>query len=598
MRRTAIGALVIGVLLVMGALQATNFVRARAEIEQAAEDRAANLALILAEYLSQTFAAGDAALRQLVLHGARIGGPLAPDRDWAPSLASARAGLAGIGSISVVDNDLVIRHSTIREIVGQSRQSEAFLQSAMREASNAPTLGPPFLTPRGAREYVIPLARRLTAPGGRVTGAVVATFVADDLQPFFRSVNVGEHGALWVIHHAGVLMAREPLQADRVGQSVTTHPVFQAAGRGEASGVIVGALEAGGPSSITAFRRAGALPLTVAISLDYDEVMAAWRRDAVGAAVSFAVVAGLLAVALVVTLRQMAAVARAEQLLEDTRRDEAGRLREAHAKLADTLAHEQAARREAQAANALKDQFLMTVSHELRTPLTAIAGWARMLVDGQVSGDRVEQAHRAIDRNAQAQTRLVEDLLDVAGATSGRLRLEVRPVTLDDSVRNAIEAVSQAAAAKQQEIEVRLPPGLIVAADPARLQQIIWNLVSNAVKFTPAGGRVTVSAARLNDVVEIRVSDTGDGIPPEFLPHVFESFTQRNATYSRRHSGLGLGLAIVRSLVELHGGEVTAHSGGEGAGATFVVRLPIAAKADGRRSDASSRDFAQMSHRR
>ena len=595
MRRAVIGVLMTGVLLVMGALQAANFTSARAETLQAAEQRAANLALILAEYLTQKFAAGDAALRQLALHSQRIGGPGASPRDWNPSLASGRAGLTGIGSISVVDRTLTIRHSTMTEIVGQSRQSEPTVQRALRDTTDDPIIGPPFLSPVMAGHYIIPLARRLTTADGQVHGVVVASFIPSELQPFFRSVNVGQQGAVWVIHHSGVLMAREPSQEDPIGQTATEHPVFKATGRGENSGVLVGPIEAGGPEQITAFRSVGTLPFTVAISLDSAEVLAAWRRDVIGGIISFAIVAGLLGIGLIVVLRQMAMVARTEQLLEATRRDEAARLQEAHDRLAETLAHEQAARQEAQAAIALKDQFLMTVSHELRTPLTAIAGWARMLVDGQVAPDRVDQAHRAIDRNAQAQTRLVEDLLDIAGITSGRLRLEVRETSLDESVRYAIEAVGQAAAAKGLTIDVQLtPPNSTIVADPARLQQIIWNLVSNAVKFTPAGGRVVVSAVRREGIVELRVSDTGEGIPAAFLPQVFERFTQHGASYSRRHSGLGLGLAIVRSLVELHGGEVTAESGGEGQGATFVVRLPIVTPARLR----STRDLAEMAHGR
>jgi signal transduction histidine kinase len=565
-----------GVLLVMGLLQAAYFRSARAETLQAAEDRAANLALILAQYLTQTFAAGDAALRQLALHSQRIGGPSAPATDWMPSLASARAGLSGIGSISVVDRGLTIRHSTLLEIVGQSRQSEVSVQRALREMSDAPIVGPPFLSPVIPGHYIIPLARRLTGADGQAEGAIVASFIPGDLRPFFRSVDVGQDGALWVIHHTGVLMARAPSQDDPIGQSVAEHPVFKATGRGEPGGVLVGPIEAGGPEQITAFQRVGTLPLTVAISLDSSEVLAAWRRE--------------------VALRQMAAVARTEQLLEEMRRDEAARLREANDRLAETLVQEQAARQEAQAANALKDQFLMTVSHELRTPLTAIAGWARMLVDGQVGQDQVAQAHRAIDRNAQAQTRLVEDLLDVEGITSGRLRLDVRETSLDEIVQNAVEALGQAAAAKGLHIDLQLtPPHTTIAADPSRLQQVIWNLVSNAVKFTPAGGRVVVSAVRREGSVEIRVSDTGEGIPRDFLPQVFERFTQHSNSYSRRHSGLGLGLAIVRSLVELHGGEVTVESEGEGKGATFTVRLPIVTVA---RLGAAGRDFAQVSHGR
>jgi signal transduction histidine kinase len=580
MRKAVIGVLMASVLLAMGVLQAANLQRARDETEQSAETRAASLALILSQYLAQTFAGGDAALRQLALHSQRIGGPDAPARDWSPSLASALAGLNGIGSISVVDDAGIIRHSTLRSIVGQSRRGEGAVQRALQAGTDDAIVGTPFLSPVQPGNYIVPLARRLVDADGRTTGAVVASFIAADLRPFFRSINVGARGAVWVIHDDGVLMAHEPTAANPIGQAVSSHPVFQLASGGQPNGIVRGPLENGGAETITAFRRVPALSLIVAIALDRDEVGAAWKREALGTAISFAVVAGVLAMVLVVLFRQMDLKARAEQQLEQARQDEALRLREARDRLAETLLQEQAARQEAQAANALKDQFLMTVSHELRTPLTAIAGWARMLVDGLVPGDRMDQALRAIDRNAQAQARLVEDLLDVAGSIRGKLRLDIRDTSVDDVIHDAVESLGQAAAAKGLTIDVRIasPIGRI-AADPSRLQQIIWNLVSNAVKFTPSGGRVEVAAVRTATAVEIRVSDSGVGIAPEFLPQVFNRFSQAQASASRRQGGLGLGLAIVQNLVTLHGGEVTAQSDGHGTGATFVVRLPAAAAA-------------------
>lgn len=210
-----------------------------------------------------------------------------------------------------------------------------------------------------------------------------------------------------------------------------------------------------------------------------------WRHELTGFALSSVIVTAVLAVTLLVLFRQMDAKAAADRALMDARREEAEHLREAHSRLAETLEREQEARREAEAANALKDQFVMNVSHELRTPLTAMAGWSRMLVDGMVSDDRRDSALRTIERNAQAQIRLIEDLLDVSGVMTGKLRLDIRDVVIADVVRNAIEALQPAAAAKGIQVDVNLDPRAgTIAADAARVQQIVWNLWPNAVKFT------------------------------------------------------------------------------------------------------------------
>jgi signal transduction histidine kinase/ActR/RegA family two-component response regulator len=232
--------------------------------------------------------------------------------------------------------------------------------------------------------------------------------------------------------------------------------------------------------------------------------------------------------------------------------------------------------RREQLANRMKDEFLMTVSHELRTPLTAIYGWTRMLVTGQIREDQRQKAIETIERNAQAQTQLVSDLLDVSRAISGKVRLDVRAVDLGEVVQSAIDSMQPAADAKGIRLQAVLDPQAgPVCGDRERLQQIVWNLVSNAIKFTPKDGRVQVRLERRQSHVEIIVSDTGLGIEAEFLPYVFDRFRQGDAGTTRQHGGLGLGLAIVRHLVELHGGEVKVESPGRGEGATFRVILPL-----------------------
>jgi CheY-like chemotaxis protein/two-component sensor histidine kinase len=239
---------------------------------------------------------------------------------------------------------------------------------------------------------------------------------------------------------------------------------------------------------------------------------------------------------------------------------------------------EQAARAEAEAANRLKDEFLATLSHELRTPLTAILGWAKLLADGQITEGKAADAFAAIYRNARSQAQLIDDLLDVSRVITGKLRIEVITVNLAAVVQAAASVVRPAAEAKRVGLNVHVEAGAAtIDGDPARLQQVVWNLLSNAVKFTPSGGRVEVRVRRAGSQTEVAVSDTGQGIEPEFLPHVFERFRQADMGTTRRHGGLGLGLAIVRHLVELHDGTVTAESGGQGRGSTFKVRLPVRA---------------------
>jgi PAS domain S-box-containing protein len=251
--------------------------------------------------------------------------------------------------------------------------------------------------------------------------------------------------------------------------------------------------------------------------------------------------------------------------------------RQAQAERDELLQSERRARMDAERASRIKDEFLSTVSHELRTPLNAIMGWSQLLRARPGSGDEdLERALAAIDRNSRMQVQLVEDLLDMSRIMSGKLRLKFQPVDLRDIVAAAVASVAPSAAAKQIRVDVASAEDLVpVPGDPGRLQQVIWNLLSNAIKFTPDGGSVQVDLARAGDDVIMTVSDTGEGIEPEFLPYVFERFRQADASTTRAHSGLGLGLAIVKNLVGLHGGTVRAASAGEGRGSSFTVELPL-----------------------
>jgi PAS domain S-box-containing protein len=240
------------------------------------------------------------------------------------------------------------------------------------------------------------------------------------------------------------------------------------------------------------------------------------------------------------------------------------------------LQREQVARAEAERANRIKDEFLAVLSHELRSPLNPILGWTRLLQTGQMDEARQREALATIERNAKLQTQLIEDLLDISRIMQGKLSLTVAPVSLTFVITAAVETVRLAAEAKQIQILLDLTPVVTsVSGDAARLQQVVWNLLTNAVKFTPNGGQVTVELRQLDHLAQIRVIDTGKGISPDFLPHVFEYFRQADSTTTRKFGGLGLGLAIVRQLVEAHGGIVWAESEGENRGAIFTVRLPL-----------------------
>ena len=255
------------------------------------------------------------------------------------------------------------------------------------------------------------------------------------------------------------------------------------------------------------------------------------------------------------------------------------RLRGKRERLAEALDRERAARAEAEAANRLKNEFLATVSHELRTPLNAILGWAATLNRHAVDEQTARRAIEAIERNGQAQARIIDDLLDFSSIVKGRLNIRPQPVALAAIVQEAIETVRLSIAAKAIVLETSLDADVVVPGDPDRLRQIAWNLLSNAVKVTPSGGRIQVRLARAGSGIELQVRDTGTGIDPAFLPYVFDPFRQEDSSMTRPHGGLGLGLAIVRHIAELHGGTISAESPGLDQGAVFTLRLPLAGQA-------------------
>ena len=343
--------------------------------------------------------------------------------------------------------------------------------------------------------------------------------------------------------------------------------------------------------SIQSFRPVSALGTAcVAARVGYREALAPAERlraDLAGRGASFIVIGVILSLVaaqwISAPVRRLALAARTLQIGRFDRPMPLGGPSEVRALgrafnamgngLAELVAKEQAARREAEEANRSKDDFLATVSHELRTPLTAILGWAQMLRAERLPPERVRHGIEVIERSARAQRQLIDDLLDVSRIVSNRLRIAREPVALAGVIDAALDAVRPQAAAKGVEIETLLAESAVVLGDPRRLEQIVWNLAWNAVKFTQPSGRIRVQLARTGKQLILTVADTGVGISSAFLPHVFEWFRQADPR-SRSQSGLGLGLGIVRHLVQLHGGSVHAESRGEGQGATFIVTLP------------------------
>jgi signal transduction histidine kinase len=284
----------------------------------------------------------------------------------------------------------------------------------------------------------------------------------------------------------------------------------------------------------------------------------------------------------------LVAIKTREELLEEVQvlSDELALLRASHhsdgSDVQTSLAHmaeldvERHQRAEAERIGRVKDEFLANLSHEIRTPLNAIMGWAQLLKPGVTSNVEMTEGLDIIRRNAQVQAQLIEDLLDMSRIVSGKLRLDVQRVEMPAVIAAAVESVQLAALSKGVRLEVVVDPiAGPVTGDPHRMQQVVWNLLTNAIKFTPRGGKVQVVLERASSHVELSISDTGKGISAEFLPHVFERFSQSDPSATRSHTGLGLGLAIVKNLVEMHGGSVIAKSAGEGKGSTFILLLPI-----------------------
>jgi signal transduction histidine kinase/ActR/RegA family two-component response regulator len=416
---------------------------------------------------------------------------------------------------------------------------------------------------------------------GRVTLALGARVRADSFGAILRRQQVPSNGIVGLIDASHRMVARNRGEETYVG--LMSPPAFIEITARVPEGSWETDTREGTPS-YSAFSRSAVTGLTVGLALPREDVDGPIRRIfwllagawvvVLGVGAAFGLVLGQVIVRAMRSASQ-AAMALASGQTVSPAPSHIREIDDLSTGLRLAAATLEARNRERDEASRLKDEFLMTVSHELRTPLTAIYGWARMLSTGQIRDAQRPRAIEAIERNAGALHQLVNDLLDVSRVVSGRLRLDVEPVSLPDVVGAAIDAIRPAAHAKDISVVTTVSEGeLEVSGDAGRLQQVIWNLLSNAVRFTPPGGRIEISVARLGGSVEVAVCDSGPGIDAAFLPHVFERFRQGVSGTTRAHGGLGLGLAIVRHLVELHGGTVEATNNSPAAGATFRMVLP------------------------
>jgi signal transduction histidine kinase len=549
----------------------------RARID--AERRASDQAFALAEYVRGAFVAADSSLRQIAAHSRRIGGPSAPSEEWLPILHAARAALAEDGSLSVVDANGVIRHTTFAPILGHPRADNYLFQHLSRTDDDELVLDVPFISPVSKDRWIIPVGRRLESADGRFQGMVVQVITPDAFRPFFGSMRIGRQGVIKLFHPGGRVVVQQPPFISPPDPDAPADPLFPRIGT-VTNGVLTAPTESGGPQFISAFRRVDGPDLVVAVSLSEYEVLAEWRMRQRRAVLRVLVLAAIMGVLVTVVLRQVRARATMERALATVQRTEAARLRDANERLGAALENETRARHESEEASRLKDEFLMTLSHELRTPLNAVLGWLHMLRANGMDAQGRAHALATIERNAQAQVRLIEDLLEVSRAITGKLQVTPMPTNAGQVATGAAATLQPAIAARGIDFRTEIEDGLpAVQADPERLQQVVWNLLSNAIKFSPPGGLVEMSVRRVDGGVEIMVRDRGVGIAPAFLPFVFDRFRQADAGPRREHGGLGLGLAIARHLVELHGGTITAESEGLAHGSTFRVVLPASAVA-------------------
>jgi signal transduction histidine kinase/ActR/RegA family two-component response regulator len=524
------------------------------QILKAGERRASNLALILAAHLRETFEAADASLRQLAIHGRRIGGAKAAADEWAAMLTAAKAGLTGIGSLSVTDSAGTIRHSTIPFIVGQSRREHYLTRLLSSESHDVLVADTPFRSLTSG-QMVIPLGRRLTRPDGGFDGMIVATFIPDELRGFFQTVDVGRRGVVWVFHLDGVVLFREPSDVNPIGEVATGNPIFEAARKVASPGTLRGKDRADGPDLLSAFQPLRDPPLVVAVSLSEAEILSEWRREVMVSAGALALLGLTLMATLLLLLRQIDARTAAEQALSRAQRLES------------------------------IGQLTGGVAHDFNNILTVILGNADLLKDGEAdpaseeAAQEIDQIEQAARRGAELTRRLL--------AFARRQPLQPRIVDLNELV-GQLQPMLARLLGEDVTLKINLGSAPCLAdVDPIQVETALMNLCVNARDAMPQGGLLIVesgmtefdeSYARTNpDVapgryVMISVNDTGVGIPPENIARVIEPFFTTKAP----GKGTGLGLSMVYGFVKQSGGHLKLYSE-VGRGTAVKVYFPEAA---------------------
>jgi len=513
--------------------------------------RAANLAAILAGYLGQTFSAVDASLRQLALQSQRIGGAEASDAVWTPALVSARAALTAAGSISVVDSNGTIRHSTQPAIVGQSRRDQYVFRRLASDTADELVADTPFRTVAGRIQYVIPLGRRLSALGGAFRGIIVATFIPDELREVLRSADVGTRGLVTVFHRDGIVVFREPSERNPIGEVARAQPLFEAALRSGGNGTYRGRAEANGPVLRTAFRALPSHDLIVAVSLSEDELLSDWWRDFTTSILRVVLFSSALAAILILTFREMDTRAAAQDALSRSQRLESiGRLTGG-------------------------------IAHDFNNLLTVILGNVALIKDGRGTdtNEATEESVAQIERAAARGSALIRQLL----AFARRQPLQPRTVDLGAMVRDAKPMLDRVLG-EDVTLQSKIGPDprpFLATVDPVGAESTLLNLCINARDAMPNGGTITIDLSRVTfddqdaranpnvvagSYVVIGVTDTGTGIPDEHLPHLFEPFFTTKSV----GRGTGLGLSMVYGFVKQSAGLVKVDSA---VGRGTVVKL-------------------------
>jgi signal transduction histidine kinase/ActR/RegA family two-component response regulator len=526
----------------------------RRQLLQLGERRAANLAVVLTGYLRQTFAAVDASLRQLALHSQRIGGPGAPESDWGPALVSARAALTAAGSISVVDSNGIIRHSTQPAIFGQSRRDQYVFRRLASDTTADLVADPPFQAVAGRRGYIIPFGRRLSGRNGAFDGIIVATFIPDELREVFRSADVGKRGVVTVFHRGGFVVFREPSDKNPIGQVATTQPLFEAAMRAGGNGVFRGRADPNGPILRTVFRALPERDLIVAVSLSEDDLLGEWTRDraiSIRVGVLFTLALGAI---LFLVFREMDTRAAAQETLSRSQRLESiGRLTGG-------------------------------IAHDFNNLLTVILGNVALINEGldRAPLEATQQSVSQIERAAARGSALIRQLL----AFARRQPLQPRTVDLDAMIRDSKPMLDRILG---EDVTLRLVVApseqlFLATVDPVGAESALLNLCINARDAMRNGGVITIELARATfgqqdaranteivpgSYVVIRVNDTGTGIPDEHLARLFEPFF----TTKDVGGGTGLGLSMVYGFVKQSGGFVKVDSA-VGRGTTVDLYFP------------------------